>query len=73
MLHEAATAGLYTSVMWKRDYPRIQILTIKDLLEGHRKPALPPFVMPTYEQAKRIDPEGGEQTSIFDHKPGKSA
>jgi len=30
-----------TSTLSGRDYPRIQILTIRDLLEEHRKPDLP--------------------------------
>jgi DNA modification methylase len=69
MLHEAATAGLYVSAMWKRDYPKIQILTIKELLENHRKPALPPFVMPTYQQAQRFLPKVAEQRGFFDAPP----
>ena len=30
----AVTAGFYHSPGWERDYPRIQILTISDLLSG---------------------------------------
>jgi hypothetical protein len=71
---EASKAGLYRSEVWKRDYPKIQILTIKSLLEGHEKPALPPYVMPTYQQAKRIDLELREQGDLFDKPaPGKTA
>jgi DNA modification methylase len=64
---EADTAGLYHSNLWKRDYPKIQILTIKELLEEGKKPALPSFVMPTYPQAKQIElPKAAEQREIFD-------
>ena len=35
---EATTAGVYTSALSGRDYPRIQILTIRELLEGHTRP-----------------------------------
>jgi DNA modification methylase len=66
---EADTAGLYQSDLWKRDYPRIQIITIKELLEDHKKPALPPFVMPTYQPAQRIAPKVAEQRGIFDVPP----
>ena len=34
MQAEAAAAGLYHSPGWNRDYPRLQILTIADLLNG---------------------------------------
>lgn len=41
MITEAASAGFYHSAIWDRDYPRIQILTIEDLLKG-TKPEIPP-------------------------------
>jgi site-specific DNA-methyltransferase (adenine-specific) len=34
MKTEAASAGLYHSIGWGKDYPRIQILTIAELLQG---------------------------------------
>lgn len=34
MREEAASAGFYDSPSWNRRYPKIQILTIKELLEG---------------------------------------
>jgi site-specific DNA-methyltransferase (adenine-specific) len=61
---EADTAGLWRSEVWKRDYPRIQMLTIADLLAG-KKPQLPPFVMPTYQQAPRVVAEA-DQPGLFD-------
>jgi hypothetical protein len=61
---EADTAGLWRSDMWKRDYPRIQILTIADLLLG-KKPQLPPFVMPTYQQAPKLVAKA-DQPGLFD-------
>ena len=39
--------------VWDRDYPRIQILTIRELLEDGRLPLLPPLVLPTFRQAPR--------------------
>src|SRR5439155_20237126 len=61
---EADTAGVWRSEIWKRDYARIQILTIADLLAG-KKPQLPPFVMPTYQQAPRVVAEA-DQPGLFD-------
>lgn len=43
MKSAAALAGLYDSPLMKRSYPRIQILTIEDLLGG-KQPNLPPRV-----------------------------
>jgi DNA modification methylase len=37
---EAATAGFHSSPLWERDFPRIQIFTVAELLEG-RQPELP--------------------------------
>jgi len=34
MTKEAATAGFYRSELWQKDYPRIQILTVEDILSG---------------------------------------
>ena len=63
---EADTAGLYQSELWNRDYPRIQILSIRELLEEGRKPLLPPFVLPSYQKAKRIPgKKGAEQAELF--------
>jgi len=34
MRAEAAAAGLYTSPGWHKSYPRLQLLTVKELLAG---------------------------------------
>ena len=62
MLTEAASAGVYRSPGWGRDYPRLQVLTIAELLGGAEvkmPPAYAPFkpaqaVMPAVEQHKLI-------------------
>ena len=67
MRTEAATAGAYHSDLWNRDYPRIQILSIRELLEERKKADLPPFVVSTYKQASRM--KGGPasvQPSVWD-------
>jgi site-specific DNA-methyltransferase (adenine-specific) len=62
---EATTAGGYTSALSGRDYPRIQILTIRELLEEHRKPDLPVLVLPAYQRAERVDKKAAEQGELF--------
>ena len=41
MIAEAAKAGTYHNDLWNKDYPRLQILTIEEVLEG-RRPEMPP-------------------------------
>lgn len=41
MISDAKMAGGYRSKGWDRDFPKIQIVTIEDILEG-RLPAIPP-------------------------------
>jgi DNA modification methylase len=67
---EAATAGLYHSDLWNRDYPKLQILSIRQLLAGV-KPELPPSVQPTYAQARRYQHPTGEQQGLFAGPPGE--
>jgi len=63
---EATTAGVYTSPIDGRDYPRIQILTIADLLEEGKKPMLPLLILSPYQQAERIaDKKAAEQQEMF--------
>jgi hypothetical protein len=50
--------------VWERDYPKIQIVSIRELLEEGRKPSLPPLVLPTYQQAERVKERGGEQMTL---------
>ena len=64
----ADTAGLFHSEVWNRDYPKIQILSIRELLEDGKKPQLPPFVMPTYQQAQKIHTKA-DQPGLFDTVP----
>jgi DNA modification methylase len=59
---EATTAGMYR--VWERDYPKIQILSIRELLEEGRKPALPPLVLPTFQQAERVKERSGQQMTL---------
>jgi site-specific DNA-methyltransferase (adenine-specific) len=62
MNSEAVAAGFYHSPGWNQDYPRLQILTIEQLLQGakvQRPPALAPF-----KQAPRVEEDPGEQLGL---------
>ena len=59
MSAEAAVAGFYDSPGWKKSYPRLQILTIADLLTGatiSMPPAEDPGVGATFKRAARTQP-----------------
>lgn len=62
---EADTAGLYHSRLWNRDYPKLQLLSIRELLEEGKKSALPPFVLPTYQRAAAELKASGQQEELF--------
>ncbi len=62
MLTEAASAGVYSSRGWGRDYPRVQILTIADLLEGKKIDMPPPHG--TFKQPPRIDQPNASQSAL---------
>ena len=51
MMTEAATAGFYRSRLWGRDYPKLQILTITDLLAGAKVNM--PTAYGTFQQAPK--------------------
>ena len=58
MREEAAAAGVYHSPGWGKDYPRIQILTIQELLEGSTA-KLPPSTV-TFKQAGKMLKESAD-------------
>ena len=62
---EATTAGVYQSAFSGREYPRIQLITIRELLEEHRRPDLPVLVLPAYQQAERVEKKAAEQGELF--------
>jgi site-specific DNA-methyltransferase (adenine-specific) len=64
MLEEAAVAGVYSSELTGRDYQRVQILSIKDLLELGKKPDLPLFVMPAFQKAAKVKASSDEQQKL---------
>jgi DNA modification methylase len=51
MVREAASAGFYHSELWDKSYPKIQILTVEDLLAGAEIQMPPQYA--TFKDARR--------------------
>lgn len=67
MTTEALKAGIYHSPGWNRDYRRVQLVTIGDLLSGTSKLELPPAERTTFKAAERVKGEDeGEQRTLFE-------
>ena len=62
MRTEAVSAGFYHSDVWQRDYPKIQIRTIQDLLNGNIFD-LPPHPS-MYQAAQRVRRSEGKQSTL---------
>ena len=63
MEREAHSSGFYHSPGWNRDYPRIQLLTIEDLLHG--ADVKMPMQYGTFKAAPRADQETAEQKPLL--------
>lgn len=63
MVTEAASSGFYHSPVWDKDYPRIQILTIDDLLNG-KEISMPPSAFGTFKQAEKVKKKEGKQGEL---------
>jgi site-specific DNA-methyltransferase (adenine-specific) len=57
------SAGFYHSPVWDKDYPKIQIMTIEELLSG-KQPQLPPFATGAFAKAPRIGKAEGKQEGL---------
>ena len=62
MRTEAVSAGFYHSEVWQRDYPKIQIRTIEDLLSGNTFDIPPHPSM--YQAAQRVRRPEGRQSGL---------
>ncbi len=62
---EAVDAGYYHSPIWNKDYPKIQLLTIEELLQG-KTVNMPPQTQTsvTFTKAQKITQKEGEQLSM---------
>ena len=63
MKREAVSAGFYYSPVWNQNYPRIQILTIHDLLHG-ADVKMPRMAAITFKQPGRVDEPEATQTTM---------
>ena len=61
MQTEAVTAGFYESRMWNKRYPKIQLLTVAELLAG-KQIDMPPVrqVGATFKKAPKASQKGVE-------------
>jgi site-specific DNA-methyltransferase (adenine-specific) len=64
MVTEAVTAGYYHSPGWGRDYPKIQILTIAELLAGTEIKMPSAAETGTFKQAPRVHQRQGDQQPL---------
>jgi hypothetical protein len=65
MRKEAASAGLYHSPGWGKKYPRLQILTVKELLDGKRIDYPPSKqVNVTFKKAMKVKSKKPEQLAL---------
>ncbi len=63
MRREADTTGVYHSDRWNKDYPRLQILTIEDLLKG-AEVKMPPSRGMAFKRAQRSTESGDDQLPL---------
>jgi site-specific DNA-methyltransferase (adenine-specific) len=59
---DAVSGGVDRSELWERDFPRVQILTVEEILAG-KQPELP-TTKSGYARAQRIEAEQGEQLGL---------
>jgi site-specific DNA-methyltransferase (adenine-specific) len=66
MITEALGTGFYHSPGWNKDFPKLQILTVEDLLNG-KQVQLPPSLH-TFKQAEKVTlgPQDNQTSLDFD-------
>jgi DNA modification methylase len=64
MVKDAAAAGFYTSAT-KKQYPRVQLLTIDGLLHGQHRPEHPDHMPDLNFKKAQKEKKGGKQTGLF--------
>ena len=63
MSKEAVSAGFYTSELWQKQYPRLQILTIEQLLAGVEVKMPPQYG--TFKEAERVKKKDADQPELI--------
>ena len=73
MRRESVTAGFHHSPLWQRDFPRIQIITVEQLLSG-KSPDLPVTSARVggFAKAPRLN-NNGSQMTIAEHQKAYTA
>jgi site-specific DNA-methyltransferase (adenine-specific) len=66
MTQEAITSDVYHSPGWNKDFPRIQILTIAQLLKGVEVKMPPAYG--TFKQAEKVQQRAAEQLDLLPDK-----
>lgn len=65
MLSEAASAGFYHSELWQKDYPRVQIFTVEQLLNGAEVKVPPtPRGFEAFKKAEKAEQQGPQQGEL---------
>ena len=62
MQREAASGGIFQSDLWGRDFPKIQLRTVNEMLSGHGFDL--PTVSPAYQPARSIPLAQGSQSNL---------
>jgi len=62
MKKEAVSAGFYTSVQWKKQFPRLQIITIEQLLAGAEVKMPPAYG--AFKEAERVKKADADQLEM---------
>jgi site-specific DNA-methyltransferase (adenine-specific) len=65
MTTEAVSAGYYDSPGWNTRHPRVQVLTVRDLLAGTGRVDMPPAEV-TFKGAARVREDEPRQKGLFD-------
>jgi site-specific DNA-methyltransferase (adenine-specific) len=63
MLTESVSTGFYHSPGWDKDYPKLQILTVEELLKG-AEVKMPPAAI-TFKQAEKVNVATPKQQSLL--------
>ncbi len=63
MTQAAVTAGYYHSDLWQKDYPRIQILTIVELL-NNAEVKMPPSATGAFQRTQRATKSDATQGTL---------
>jgi site-specific DNA-methyltransferase (adenine-specific) len=64
MRENAASAGMYVSPGWNQPYPRIQLLTVGDLLSGKARLQYPHHTGETFKKAPKAQPDQPESQPL---------